>query len=77
MDCKKIEGQHYTIPTTAPLAQFRVEENPAFTNTGIDFSGPLFVKSGYKENGSMEKTCIVLNTCRSSRAVHLDIVPET
>ena len=77
MDCKKIEGQHYTIPMTAPLAQFRVEENPAFTNTGIDFSGPLFVKSGYKENSSMEKVCIVLNTCGSSRAVNLDVVPAT
>jgi len=53
--CKRIEGQHYAIPPTAPLPQFRVEESPAFTNTGIDFAGPLFVKRSAKEKGNIEK----------------------
>ena len=74
--CKRIEGQHYAIPPTAPLPQFRVEESPVFTNTGIDFVGPLFVKRGTKEKGDMEKVYIALYTCGSSRAVHLDVVPD-
>ncbi|XP_044183283.1 uncharacterized protein LOC122963962 [Acropora millepora] len=74
--CKRIEGQHYAIPPTAPLPQFRVEESPVFTNSGIDFVGPLFVKSGAKEKGDMEKIYIALYTCGSSRAVHLDVVPD-
>ena len=76
MTCKRIEGQHYTIPPTAPLPQFHVEESPAFTNTGIDFAGPLFVKRGTKQKGDMEKVYIALYTCGSSRAVHLDVVPD-
>ena len=76
MTCKRIEGQHYVIPPTAPLPQFRVEESPAFANTGIDFPGPLFVKRGTKQGGDMEKVYIVLYTCESSSAVHLDVVPD-
>ena len=32
VNCKKIEGKHYVIAPTAPLPQFRVEQNPAFRN---------------------------------------------
>lgn len=75
--CKRIEGKHYTLPKTTPLPKFRVEENPAFTNTGIDFGGPLFVKpSNAKESHDSSKVYIALYTCGSSRAVHLDVVPD-
>jgi len=72
--CKRIEGQHYAIPPTAPLPQFRVEESPAFTNTGIDFAGPLFVKRSAKEKGNIEKVYTAQYTCGSSRTVSLDVV---
>ena len=75
VDCKKIEGQQCGIPPTAPLLQFRVEENPAFTNSRFDFARLLFVKSGYEEKGGMEKVYFVLYSCGRSRAVHLDVVP--
>jgi hypothetical protein len=75
--CKRIEGKHYALPKSAPLPKFRVEENPAFTNTGIDFAGPLFVKaSTTKESHDSSKVYIALYTCGSSRAVHLDVVPD-
>ena len=74
--CKRVEGQHYAVPPTAPLPQFRVEESPAFNNTGVDFAGPLFVKSDVKEKSDMKKVYIALYTCGSSRAVHLDVVPD-
>ena len=76
MICKRIEGQHYAIPPTAPLPQFRVEESPAFTSIGIDFAEPLFVRRVAKEKSDMEKIYIALFTCGSSRAVHLDVVPD-
>ena len=75
--CKRLEGKHYALPKTAPLPKFRVEENPAFTNTGIDFAGPLYVKtSTAKESHDTSKVYIALYTCGSSRAVHLDVVPD-
>ena len=77
VNCKKTEGKHYAVPPTAPLPQFRVEENPAFTNTGIDFAGPLFVRSGENEEQSnMQKVYLALFTCESTRAVHLEVVPN-
>ena len=75
--CKRLEGKHYALPKTAPLPKFRVEENPAFMNTGIDFAGPLYVKtSTAKESHDTSKVYIALYTCGSSRAVHLDVVPD-
>ena len=76
MICKRIEGQHYAFLPNEPLPLFRVEESPAFTNTGIDFAVPLFVKRGTKEKGDVEKVYIALYTCGSSKAVHLDVVPD-
>ena len=70
--CKRVEGQHYAVPPPASLPKFRVEESPAFTNTGVDFAGPLFVKV----KDDMKKVYIALYTCGSSRAVHLDVVPD-
>eukprot|EP00731_Ephydatia_muelleri_P022433 Em0015g16a len=50
--------------------QFRVQEAPAFTFTGVDFAGPLYVK------GTTAKVWVCLYTCCVVRAVHLDLVPN-
>jgi hypothetical protein len=44
----------------------------AFQATGLDFAGPLFVKGESKR----EKTFILLLTCATSRAIHLELVPD-
>ena len=53
--CKKFEGQHYSVPPAAALAGFSLEEQFALTNTGVDFCGPLFVKSGTDKRGQRNK----------------------
>ena len=40
--------------------------------TGLDLAGPLFVKDGLKSS----KCCILLLTWASSRAIHLELVPD-
>ena len=70
--CRRHEGAPYSAPRPPPLPKFRVEEAPPFTFTGVDFAGPLYVKSG----AGMEKVWICLYTCCVVRAVHLDLVSD-
>ena len=48
----------------------------ALSCVGVDFAGPLFVKSKVKDDPEMAKVYIALFTCATSRAVHLELVPS-
>lgn len=52
----------------APLPEDRIKPAPPFTNVGLDFAGPLYLKD------SDEKVYICLFTCAVTRAVHLELV---
>ena len=56
---------------TAPLPRDRVTESPPFEVTGVDFAGPLYVKSS-----GQSKAYIALFTCAVTRAVHLELVSD-
>lgn len=67
--CKKLQGKPFPTPKEPPLPSSRVSEEPPITNTGVDFTGPLFTS----DNGS-RKVYICLFTCVSTRGVHLELV---
>lgn len=63
--CKKFKakaGQQIT----ASLPRDRITESPPFETTGVDFAGPLYVKT----QSVMAKAYIALFTCAVTRAVH-------
>ena len=72
--CKRFEGKPLLGPTPPPLPDFRVQQEPPFTFTGVDFAGPLHVKFG--STASENKVWICLYTCCVTRAVHLEVVPD-
>ncbi|XP_074651589.1 uncharacterized protein LOC141906245 [Tubulanus polymorphus] len=72
--CKFAQGRAYQSPVAPPLREIRVRDAPPFTVTGIDFTGELLVRNRHSNNES--KCYIVLFTCASTRAVHLDIVTD-
>ena len=70
--CRRFEGRPYLAPPPPPLPEFRVKEEPPFTYTGVNFAGPLYIKSSNTTEGG--KVWLCLYTCCVVRAVHLDIV---
>ena len=74
--CKKANSKAFKKLPTAPLPGFRVKVDSPFTYTGIDYLGPLLVKNIFDPKEELYKVHIVLYTCASSRAVHLDLVPD-
>ena len=70
--CKRLEGKHCLKNPSPPLPSYRVNRSRPFEATGVDFAGPLYVTS---TSGST-KTWLCLFTCCTTRAVHLEIVPD-
>ena len=74
--CRRIEAQAYRAPPLPPLPPFRVQEEPPFTYTGIDFNGPLYIKTTTTHPNASNKVWICLYTCCITRAIHLDLVSD-
>ena len=70
MSLVKDDGSAYPPPVTAVLPKFQVSEARPFERVGVDFAGPLHVKTGRVE----VKVYIWLFTCAVSRAIHLEMV---
>ncbi|XP_052233274.1 uncharacterized protein LOC127846138 [Dreissena polymorpha] len=71
--CRRVVGKPYSAPDPPPLPAMRVEEADPFTVTGVDFSGALQVRG---TDGQNTKAYICLFTCASTRAEHLELVPD-
>ena len=71
--CRRYEGKSCHVPPPPPLPAFRVREAPPFTNTGVDFAGPLYIKT---TGGGQSKVWVALYTCCVTRAIHLELVPD-
>ena len=67
--CKRMEGMSYATPREPSLPSSRVSDEAPFTNTGVDFAGPLLIT----DNEQTMKSYVCLFTCASTRAVHLEL----
>ncbi|KAL0861187.1 hypothetical protein ABMA27_009669 [Loxostege sticticalis] len=64
--CKRFKAKRFQAPTGG-LPIERMKGNAAFQFSGVDLAGPLLLRSG-------TKAWIVLFTCATYRAVHLEVV---
>ena len=69
-----IEGRPYGSPVPPPLPDFHVSEAPPFSTTGVDFAGPLYIRTHGLTKSN--KVWICLYTCCITRAVSTDILPD-
>ena len=72
--CRRFEGKHCKGMPPPPLPEYRVSQTRPFQATGIDFAGPLYVRPA--GHSGTTKVWLVLYTCCSTRAVHLDLVQD-
>ena len=70
--CKLHKGSKYHIPKSPPLPNFRVEDADPYTFVGVDMTGHFWVKIGEET----VKRYIIIFTCATSRAVHLEIARD-
>ena len=70
--CRRFDGMPLHATPAPPLPEFRVNEAPPFSNSAVDFAGPLYVRSQRVSEGN--KIWICLFTCCVTRAVHLELV---
>ena len=71
LTCIRLDGEAFKPGHVGELPNFRVTETLPFSNTGVDFAGPLYVKN---DTVGVGKVYIVLFTCCVTRAVHLELV---
>ena len=64
--CRRFKGLPYRSAEGA-LPTFRTEFSRPFAKIGVDYFGPLFIDGG-------SKVWVLLITCATSRAVHLELV---
>ena len=76
--CRKRHCKSYRYPPSPPLTPLRLNDlRPLFT-VGIDNLRPVFVRNIYfVVNATMHKAWVALYTCAASRAICLDLVPNT
>jgi len=72
--CIRHQGRTLKPPETPDLPSFRFEDSFSFCNVGLDYAGPLFVRETAK--AAAKKVYILLFTCATSRAVHLELGPN-
>ena len=74
--CSRFEGLPYASVNAPELPSIRVSENAPFTNTGVDFAGPLYTREKQPGGTNSGKAYICLFTCASTRAVHLELATD-
>ena len=63
----------YSSVMPPDLPSFRVSKDPPFTYTGIDFTGPMYLREALAQDANTSKAYICLFTCCSTRAIHLEM----
>ena len=70
--CKYFAAKPYAYPREPPLPKERVTLDFPFKVTGLDYLGPVYIKT----DDIMYKAWISLFTCASTRAIHLELVQD-
>ena len=68
-----VQGKTLIPPKQPSLPSFRISYNYPFENIGIDYAGPIYYKGKSDLSQRMKKCHILLITCSSTPAIHLEV----
>ena len=68
--CRRVHANFYSTPAHPPLPDFRINKARCFNSIGTDYTGPYNIRDPL--TGTVSKAYILIFTCASSRAVHLE-----
>ena len=71
--CKRIDAGFCNVPPPPPLPSFPVADSVPSVNSGLDFIGPLYIRSDSGEINQVNKSYILLFTSCCTRNIHLEI----
>lgn len=54
----------------------RVTPSKPFTNTGVDFCGPIYLREGKRRGAKRIKSYVAVYICMAVKAVHLEVVSD-
>ena len=74
--CKLVHEKTVIPSKEPPLPSFRVDYTYPFDTVGIDYARPMFHKFTNGRNVEMKKCNLLLITCTSTRAVHLEVTTD-
>ncbi|XP_039438590.1 uncharacterized protein LOC120419818 [Culex pipiens pallens] len=66
-----------TTQLMGDLPSYRVQPAPVFSNTGVDYAGPFWIKtSSATRKPQITKAYVCLFVCLQTRAIHLELVSD-
>ena len=74
--CKIWRLRRLKATPLANLPNYRICSEYSFQVTGIDYAGPLLVRNIYGDKQNLYKSYILLFTCATSRAVHIELTAD-
>uniref|UniRef100_A0A1I7VR75 Integrase catalytic domain-containing protein n=1 Tax=Loa loa TaxID=7209 RepID=A0A1I7VR75_LOALO len=73
MACRRWKAKPFRLPAMPNLPESRVKRSKAFEHVGLDYLGPVTIKSAYS---LINKKWIALFICFTTRAVHPELAED-
>lgn len=73
--CRKLKGEQYK-QQMGDLPEARVTLNRPFGFSGVDYAGPVEIKSSNLRSAKIQKGYVALFICMGTKAVHLEMVSD-
>ena len=79
--CRRVEGKPFLMPKMPPLPTERVARSLPFEYTGLDYLGPLYIKtnsqtSEHADKQNSKEVWVCLFTCLAVRTIHLELIKD-